>query len=81
MLQKYFFIHHHPKLHNELFGPSGLNWLEQWTPPVLQKLQMEDETISTVISYIEQNNTKPSLRSQNQDLVSKTAYFTVNIIK
>ena len=52
------------ELSNELLGPSESNWLEQWTPPVLQKLQMEDETISTVISYSEQNNTKPCIRSQ-----------------
>ncbi|CAG2213567.1 unnamed protein product [Mytilus edulis] len=58
------------ELNNELLGPSESNWLEQWTPPILQKLQMEDETISTVISYLEQNNTKPCIRSQNQDLVT-----------
>ena len=59
------------ELNNELLlGPSESNWLEQWTPPVLQKLQMEDETIGTVISYLEQNNTKSCIRSQNQDLVT-----------
>ncbi|CAC5422995.1 unnamed protein product [Mytilus coruscus] len=58
------------ELNNELLRPMESNWLEQWTPPISQKLQMEDETISTVISFLEQNSTKPCIRSQNQELVT-----------
>ncbi|CAC5381215.1 unnamed protein product [Mytilus coruscus] len=58
------------ELNTKLMRPIESNWLEQWTPPILQKLQMEDETIRTVISFLQQNSTKPCIRSQNQELVT-----------
>ncbi|CAC5405273.1 unnamed protein product [Mytilus coruscus] len=42
------------ELNNELMRPIESNWLEQWTPPILQKLQMEDETINGMVERYNQ---------------------------
>ena len=46
------------------------NWLEQWTPQMMQQLQTDDETITTAICLPEQYSAKPVIHSPNQELVT-----------